>query len=166
VLNAEWSQFDLKRATWTKPSHNTKQKKIEHVPLNKAALQILERMAKRGATGYLFPGSVSESRARVTLRRPWVQVCKAAGLVSSYQVIGNKRVLTRYRPLYRIHDLRHSFASHLVSKGTSLHIVGKLLGHTQPQTTQRYAHVADQALREAAEQVPWHLSARKTSQAE
>jgi site-specific recombinase XerD len=56
----------------------------------------------------------------------------------------------RWKPTVRIHDLRHSFASHLVSKGESLHIVGKLLGHTQPQTTARYAHLADSALRDAA----------------
>ena len=51
----------------------------------------------------------------------------------------------------RIHDLRHTHASHLVSSGLSLSIVGKLLGHTQASTTHRYAHLADGPLRQAVE---------------
>ena len=64
----------------------------------------------------------------------WRSVTKAAGLAD-----------------YRIHDNRHTHASHLVSSGLSLPIVGRLLGHTNPSTTQRYAHLADDPLREAAE---------------
>lgn len=49
----------------------------------------------------------------------------------------------------RIHDLRRTYASHLVSSGMSPPIVGRLLGHAQPQTTARYAHLADDPLRQA-----------------
>ena len=52
---------------------------------------------------------------------------------------------------YRIHDNRHTHASQLVSSGMSLAIVGRLLGNTNPMTTQRYAHIADEPLRAAAE---------------
>jgi integrase len=103
-----------------------------------------------GAAGPLFPGANGNGKPRVTLRRPWVQICKAAGLSDVITLQGKRRIITRPKPTLRIHDLRHSFASHLVSNGVSLHIVGKLLGHTQSQTTQRYAHVADQALRDAS----------------
>ena len=57
------------------------------------------------------------------------------------------------RPSVRLHDLRHSFASILVSAGASLPLIGQMLGHTQPQTTARYAHLYDDSLRKAAETV-------------
>lgn len=147
VLSADWTQFDLPRGIWTKPSHHTKQKKIEHVPLSESALALLDRMEATGGNGPLFPGA--NGSARVTIQRPWMQVCKAAGLVEQYTVKGKRRAITRYRRTLRIHDLRHTYASHLVSNGTSLQVVGRLLGHTQSQTTARYAHVADEALRNA-----------------
>lgn len=150
VLGATWDQFDLQRGIWTKPSHHTKQKKIEHVPLSKAALLVLTPMAEQKTSPYLFPGKAKgTAKARVSIRRPWVQVCKAADLAAEVRIPGKRKELIRYKPTIRIHDLRHTYASHLVSRGTSLHIVGKLLGHTQAQTTQRYAHVADEALRSA-----------------
>jgi len=59
---------------------------------------------------------------------------------------------------YRLHDNRHTHASHLVSNGLSLEIVGKLPGHTNPLTTKRYAHLADSPLRAATEQFGSKLS--------
>jgi integrase len=149
VLKASWTQFDLNRGIWTKPSHHTKQKKIEHSPLSRSALDLLTAMKPEDATGPLFPGANGSSR--VTLRRPWVQACKAAGLAEAVTSKGKRRMITRHRPTVRIHDLRHTYASHLVSNGVSLQLVGKLLGHTQAETTMRYAHVADGALREATD---------------
>ena len=132
VLTAEWSMFDLQQGVWTKPSSHTKEKQVEHLPLNTQAVELLTRMKEHSdATTFLFPGS--NGKPRTTLRVAWSQVCKAAALTN-----------------VRIHDLRHSYASYLVSQGISLHIVGKLLGHSQPQTTQRYAHVAHQSLRDAS----------------
>jgi integrase len=133
ALTARWSDFDFERGVWTKPSHHTKQNRTEHVPLSAQALSFLEGMAQTGA--YLFPGRKSGHLR--DLKHPWAQICTRAKLEG-----------------VRIHDLRHSFASHLVSSGVSLPIVGKLLGHTQPQTTARYAHLADNPLREAANLFP------------
>jgi integrase len=149
VLKATWEEFDVERGVWTKPSHHTKQKKLEHVPLSATVLTLLRGMKPEEAKGPLFPGRDGKS-ARAGLRKPWTQVCKAAGLAEAIIVQGKRRKITRYRPLVRVHDLRHTFASHLVSKGTSLQIVGKLIGHTQASTTMRYAHLADGALRDAA----------------
>ena len=147
VLKAEWEQFDFQRGVWTKPSHNTKQKRVEHIPLSAPAIKLLQSMKPVAATGPLFPGA--NGGARVSLRRPWMQTCKASGLVVAETSVGKRGPTTRYRPTVRIHDLRHSYASHLVSNGVSLQIVGKLLGHTQAATTMRYAHLQDETLRAA-----------------
>src|SRR5207253_5477836 len=61
--------------------------------------------------------------------------------------------LMAWRATARVHDLRHTFASILASEGSSLPIIGALLGHTQPQTTARYAHLFDDPLRAATERV-------------
>ncbi len=134
VMQATWSQFDLERGVWTKPSHLTKQKKTEYLPLSEKALNILHEIIRlRGKhAGYVFPGRGDQPIKK--LEHYWYKVLKLAKLEN-----------------VRIHDLRHTHASHLVSSGLSLSIVGKLLGHTQGSTTQRYAHLADEPLRLAAE---------------
>ena len=147
VLKAEWAQFDFQSRVWTKPSHNTKQKRVEHIPIGKEVVEILLSMMPKEAIGPIFPGK--SGGARVSLRRPWIQVCRAAGLVDVEIVQGKRGPKSKYRPSVRIHDLRHIYASQLVSNGVQLHVVGKLLGHTQPATTMRYAHLQDKILREA-----------------
>jgi site-specific recombinase XerD len=82
---------------------------------------------------YLFPGKI-DGKPLQDVRGFWQKMLKEANLET-----------------IRIHDLRHTHASHLVSSGLSLSIVGKLLGHTQASTTQRYAHLADAPLRQAVE---------------
>lgn len=137
VLLATWSQFDLERGVWTKPSHSTKQKRVEHVPLNDQAIDFLKSLPREG--DYLFPGRMVEHLT--DLKFPWAAVCEDAKLKG-----------------VRIHDLRHTYASHLVSRGVSLPTIGQLLGHTQAQTTARYAHLADNPLREAANLFPMVLA--------
>jgi integrase len=134
VLNATWDQFYLERGLWIKPSHATKQKQTEHLPLSQASLALLRQM-KETASGspYLFPGQ-KERQPVQDIKRFWKSILKQAGVKDC-----------------RIHDLRHTHASHLVSSGYSLPIVGRLLGHTQASTTQRYAHLANAPLREAAD---------------
>lgn len=134
AAKAAWSQFDLDRGVWTKPSHATKQARIEHTPLSAPALELLHRMRPAVARGPLFPDGVN-------LQWTWIQICKAVGLVEKH-VRKSKRYAVRCQPTVRLHDLRHTYASTLVSNGVSLHIVGKLLGHTQPSTTARYAHLS------------------------
>lgn len=131
VLNATWDQFDFNRGVWIKPSHLTKQKKTEHVPLSEEALEFLLEIKEHSQSQYLFPGR-KEKEPLADIKRFWSKLLKEANIEDLH-----------------IHDLRHTYASHLVTSGLSLSVVGRLLGHSNPNTTQRYAHLADQVLRDA-----------------
>lgn len=134
VLSARWLDIDLVRGIWTKPSHHTKQTRTEHVPLSAAALVLLAELRTRtnDEEQYLFPGD-APGKPLQDIKKFWRNITEKAGLAD-----------------YRLHDNRHTHASHLVSSGLSLEIVGRLLGHTNPLTTKRYAHLADDPLRTAA----------------
>jgi integrase len=141
ALSATWSQFDFGAGAWTKPGATTKQKTDHCVPLSGPALQLLARIRERNKSAkYVFPGP-GPSGHRTSLKRDWGRICREAGIVG-----------------LRIHDLRHSFAAQLASAGVGLHVVGGLLGHTQPGTTSRYAHLFDDTLRAATERVGAVLS--------
>jgi integrase len=135
VLSARWSDIDLARGFWVKPSHHTKQKRTEHLPLSAPAVALLTEMRERADASerYLFPGSALDKPLR-GIKKFWRGITRQVGLED-----------------YRLHDNRHTHASHLVSSGLSLEIVGRLLGHTNPLTTKRYAHLADDPLRAAAD---------------
>lgn len=147
VLGAPWTQFDLTHGIWTRWAHATKEKKMERVALSEAALIVLRRMKKAATGPWLFPGK--NVGHRVTIAKPWRQICKAAGLATEYEIQGKRKMLKRWRRTVRLHDLRHSFASWLVSDGVSLKRVGALLGQSQESTMRRYAHLADKSVRDA-----------------
>jgi len=133
VLHARWEQFDLEKGIWTKPAHSTKQRKMEHLPLSSLVIEMLKDMNTQKDSPFLFPGKIPNKPLQ-EIKCAWNTIRKRADISE-----------------VRLHDLRHTHASHLVSSGLSLSIVGKLLGHTQASTTQRYAHLADEPLRQAAE---------------
>jgi integrase len=142
ILGARWEQFDLdNRQVWVKPAHTTKQKAEHEVPLGDAALALLKAMGKAMPDAeYLFPGRSSSGHLE-EVKKPWAAICKRASIAG-----------------LRVHDLRHSYASFLASEGIGLHVIGSLLGHTQPATSHRYAHLLDHSLREAANKVGSLLS--------
>lgn len=137
VMAARWEQFDLEAGTWTKPAAATKQKTEHQVPLSAPARQLLVEMyeARDKQSPYLFPGDKPDAHQK-DIKNAWAAICEAAGIEN-----------------LRIHDLRHSYAAFLASAGFSLPLIGALLGHTQTQTTARYAHLLDDPLREATERV-------------
>jgi integrase len=144
AVAASWDQFDLENGIWTKPGATTKQKTDHIVPLSAPARRLLAELHKaRDHSGYLFPGRLGHRRE---IKDSWTAICKAASIEG-----------------LRVHDLRHSFASTLADAGFSLPIIGALLGHTQPVTTSRYAHLQDDPLRAATERAGAILSGQPSA---
>jgi integrase len=130
AMSSTWDQFS-EPSFWVKPSSRTKQRKIHKVPLGPAAIEFLGQIRARNSSEYVFPGMTLR-----TLHIAWKKISHAAGLAGA-----------------RPYDLRHTFASVGAGGGLSLQIIGKLLGHTQFRTTLKYAHLADDPLREAADRI-------------
>jgi integrase len=160
VLGARWNMFDLDGGVWTKPSAHTKQRREHRVPLSAAAIELLNELRRDATTPYVFPGA--NGKPLVDIKRTWLAVCREAGIAERVpkkmrngEVVCGKdgAAVLAWQPTARIHDLRHTYASILASEGLSLPIIGALLGHTQPQTTSRYAHLLDDPLRAATERV-------------
>jgi integrase len=114
VLGMSWGDLDLDdKKTWTRRAENSKGKRASTVPLSPPATELLlairaEQIRNRPVLGeFVFPSAASKSRHLVEIKKFWRQVTKAAGLTD-----------------IRVHDLRHSFASILVSKGASLPLIG------------------------------------------
>lgn len=130
VLQARWEQVDLDAGLLHLPKTKTG---ARYVVLNSAAKELIEALPSRGLEPWLFPGAKPgkpvENPTRVMGR-----ALKRAGLEHM-----------------RIHDLRHTFAATCVNSGASLYEVQKLLGHSSPTMTQRYAHLASDTIRRASE---------------
>jgi integrase len=136
VLGMRWNDVDLSKGVWSKPASSTKQKELHSAPLSAAARQLLSERRGKGPVGeFVFRGD-GVTGHRLDIKRNWKKLTKAAGITG-----------------LRVHDLRHSFASQLVSAGSSLPLIGALLGHSNPKTTARYAHMFDDPMRAAVEKV-------------
>jgi integrase len=133
VLSLEWQHVDVEHACLRIPVHKTDRTGAKTIPLNGPALAILEALPRLADSPYVLPSVVRDGHL-VKIEKAWDAIRTAASIDD-----------------VRLHDLRHSHASIGVSAGLALPIVGKLLGHTAPATTQRYAHVAPDPVREAAE---------------
>lgn len=121
ILGAEWGWLDRESQILKLPDSKTGAKPIY---LSAAALSVFDKQHLiSGDSVYVFP-SRDGGKHFVGLPKSWAKVCERAGLVG-----------------VRIHDLRHTAASIAVGQGASLALIGKLLGHSQAQTTLRYAHV-------------------------
>ena len=138
ILTLRWDYVSEEHGCLFLPDSKTGRKAIR---LNAPALEVLKTVPRLEANPYVICGE-KPGQHLVNLEKPWRRIRKAAGLED-----------------VRLHDLRHSFASVAASGGQSLIVIGKMLGHSQPGTTARYAHLADDPVKAATDAVGRQIAA-------
>jgi integrase len=132
IQTLKWANVDYDAGMLRLPDSKTGAKLV---PIGEAAIEVLKRIPEVGDNPYVIPGRL-EGQHLTDMQKPWRRLRKRAGLDG-----------------LRIHDLRHSFASDALQLGQDLTMIGRLLGHTQVQTTARYAHLKADPVRLAANSV-------------
>jgi integrase len=138
ILGARWEYVDFERSLLILPDSKTGHKVLL---LGAPALDVLRNAVRIEGNPYICPGALP-GKAVVNIQKVWNRVRNEAGI-----------------PDIRLHDLRHSFASVSAAGGDSLLVIGRLLGHANPSTTQRYAHLADDPLKLAADKTSGRIAA-------
>lgn len=130
ILTLQWADVDLESGVAHLKDSKTGAKVIR---LGAPAITLLDSLPRFNE--WCFPSGRKTDGHLVNLRKPWVAVCEHAGVTG-----------------WRIHDMRHAFASLAANAGNSLPVVGAILGHSQAQTTARYAHISDNPVARAADE--------------
>jgi len=132
IQNLRWQDVDLEAGCLRLPDSKTGAKVV---PLGAPAVAMLEALPRHPFNDHVCPG-LKAGAPLVGIHRAWYRIRERAGL-----------------PNLRLHDLRHGWASLAASQGLSLPIIGAILGHSQPGTTNRYAHFLQEPLKQAADLV-------------
>ncbi len=138
ILELRWDQVDFEHHCLRLPDSKSGAKVVYLPP---PALEVLDGIERHESNPYVIVGREPCSHL-VNLRKPWGRIRKKAGLDD-----------------VRLHDLRHSFASVGATIGLSLPMIGKMLGHSHAATTQRYAHLAADPVKEAVDRVGARIAA-------
>jgi integrase len=138
VLTLRWQWVNFERSMIELPDSKTGAKPIY---LSAPAIGLLASLPRIVGNPFVLPGDRAGAHV-VNIEKTWRRVRQAAGLEN-----------------VRIHDLRHSFAAVGASAGFSLPLIGALLGHTEVSTTQRYAHLGNDPVRQANEAIAARIAA-------
>ncbi|MBB3858992.1 integrase [Novosphingobium hassiacum] len=131
ILDARFEHVNFDRAEWLIP--HTKNGHPRTVPLSEAAMAVVKALPRKEGCEWMFTNP-STGKHYITIKRAWKTATEAAGL-----------------PGMHTHDLRHAAIGAMVSNNVSLHVAGKIAGHLRPESTARYAAVADSTLAAAVE---------------
>ena len=145
ILTLRWGDIDWEHNCLRLPDSKTGAKTVA---LGAPAIELLHGLPRVEGNPYVFPGTKDRAHL-VGLQKIWHRLRNRAEL-----------------PDVRLHDLRHSFASVGAAGGDSLLIIGKLLGHRNAASTQRYAHLGDDPLRSAANRISQQIAAAMNGQRE
>ena len=132
LLAAQWDDIDWQRQELR--LGETKAGRVHYVPLSAPALAILRELPRLEGNPYILPGHI-RGRPLVNINRPWTRIRKAAGVED-----------------VRLHDLRRTVGSWLAQSGNSLHLIGRVLNHSNPNTTAIYARFGQDHVRQALEE--------------
>ena len=132
IQKLRWEHVDLEAGELKLPETKTGAKVVH---LGEPAIAVLRGIERQGDNPWVIAGRKADSHL-TDLQHPWRRIRSRAVLDD-----------------VRIHDLRHSFASGGLMVGEGLPMIGKLLGHTQVQTTARYAHLANDPVKSAANRI-------------
>ena len=140
ILTLRWTEVDLDAGELHLRDSKTGPRAVQLPP---TAVRLLEALPRKKGCPWVFPGNDRDGRYSGSgLDHAWRTVRAAAGLED-----------------VRLHDLRHSFASRALALGETLPVIGKLLGHSDIETTARYAHLAQDSIHETAERIAVSISA-------
>ncbi len=146
ALHARWAEIDRNNRTWAIPAIKNKSRQRHSIPLSDAALSVLDQLDSEGKSEWLFNSSRGGRLRHIS--KVWARLRRAAGLEGALD--GGLNL--------RLHDTRHAAASAMVSSGQSLYVVQKILGHSDPSVTQRYAHLSTDALQDAANSISLYVN--------
>ena len=132
LLQAQWADLDWSRAELRLP--DTKAGRVHYIPLSAPALTLLREIPREDGNPYILPGKLSGAHL-VNISKPWGRVRAAAGVED-----------------VRLHDLRRTVGSWLAQAGNSLHLIGRVLNHSNQSTTAVYARFGEDSVRTALEQ--------------
>ncbi len=136
-LNCRWEHIDLENRMMSIPAAHAKSKRLDSIPLNRAAVEVLSECKRTGLHPFANPAT---GKSYVSIKRSFATLMARAGLEG-----------------VTAHVLRHTAASLMINGGHSLYSVQRMLRHSSSQITEKYAHLSTRSLQDASDTISEQL---------